>query len=43
MTAVAKYRKKPVVVEAVRFEGNNRRDVLSFIYPSMSEDGLAGA
>lgn len=38
-----KYRKKPVVIEAVRFDGNNRREVLSFIYPDMSEDGLRGA
>jgi hypothetical protein len=37
------YRKKSVVVEAVQFTGSNRREVLQFIYPSMSEDGLHGA
>lgn len=38
-----KFRKKPVVIEAVQFTGENRREVLSFAFPSMSEDGLAGA
>lgn len=38
-----KFRKKPVVIEAVQFNGNNRREVLSFVYPGMSEDGLRGA
>lgn len=38
-----RYRKKPVVIEAVRFDGENRREVLSFIYPEMSEVGLSGA
>lgn len=42
-TAVQRYRKRPVVVEAVEFSGSNRREVLRFIYPSMSEDGLRGA
>jgi hypothetical protein len=40
---MAQYRKKPVVIEAVQFTGYNRREVLQFIYPSMSEDGLRGA
>lgn len=35
------YRKKPVVIEAVQFTGSNRREVLAFIYPSMSEDAEA--
>lgn len=38
-----KFRKKPVLIEAVRFDGENRREALSFIYPDMSEDGLRGA
>jgi len=37
------FRKKPVVIEAVRFDGENRREVLSFIYPMLSEVGLEGA
>ena len=37
------YRKKPIVIEAVQFTGSNRREVLQFTYPSMSEDGLRGA
>jgi hypothetical protein len=40
---VGTYRKKPVAIEAVRYTGSNRREVLQFIYPSMSEDGLHGA
>ncbi|WP_280455659.1 hypothetical protein [Nocardia brasiliensis] len=38
-----RYRKKPVEIEAVYFDGRNRREVLSFVYPRMSEDGLRGA
>ena len=38
-----RYRKKPVIIEAMRFDGKNRREVLSFIYPNMSEAGLHGA
>lgn len=38
-----KFRKKPVVIEAFRFTGKNQREVLSFIYPDLSEDALAGA
>lgn len=38
-----RYRKKPVVVEAVKFDGTNHREILKFIYPGMSETGLAGA
>lgn len=43
MAEVKRYRKKPVEIEAVQFDGDNRRQVLSFIYPTMSEDGLRGA
>lgn len=39
----SKYRKKPVVIEAVEFNGNNQREVLGFIYRDMSENGLSGA
>lgn len=38
-----RYRKKPVVVEAVKFDGTNYREVLEFIYPDMTETGLSGA
>lgn len=38
-----RYRKKPVVVEAVKFDGTNYREVLEFIHPDMSETELAGA
>lgn len=40
---MAKYRKKPVVIDAVQFNGENRREVLSFVYPNLSEDALSGA
>ena len=38
-----KFRKKPVVIEATRFDGSNHREVLKFIYPDLSEDALHGA
>ena len=38
-----RFRKKPVEIEAIQFTGDNQKDVLSFIYPDMSEDGLIGA
>jgi hypothetical protein len=38
-----KFRKKPVVIEAIQFTGSNHRHVLSFIYPDMSEVGQSGA
>lgn len=34
------YRKKPLVVEAVHFTGDNQREVLAFAFPGMSEDAL---
>lgn len=40
---MTKYRKLPVEIEAVQFNGENRREVLSFAYPSLSDDALAGA
>lgn len=40
---MAKYRKKHVVVEAVKFTGENRREVLSFAMPQLSEEALHGA
>lgn len=40
---MALYRKKPVVIEAVQFDGRNRREVLCFVYPNLSEDALLGA
>jgi hypothetical protein len=40
---MSKFRKKPVVIEAVQFDGSNRREVLCFIYPSLSETALLGA
>lgn len=38
-----RFRKKPIVIEAVQFTGSNHRDVLEFMYPDMSEDALIGA
>ena len=38
-----RYKKKPVEVEAIKFDGTNHREILKFIYPDMSETGLAGA
>lgn len=40
---MAKFRKKPIVIEAVQFDGNNHKEVLSFVYPDLSEDALNGA
>ena len=40
---VREFRKRPVVIEAVQFNGNNRREVLSFVFPDLSEDALVGA
>lgn len=37
------FRKKPVVIEAVRFTGSNQREALSFAMPGLSEDALHGA
>lgn len=38
-----KFRKKPVVIEAVKFTGANQREVLSFCRPALSETALDGA
>lgn len=38
-----RFRKKPVVIEAVQFTGANQREVLSFAYPNLSEDALFAA
>lgn len=38
-----KFRKKPVIIEAIQFTGINHREILSFIYPALSEDALHGA
>jgi hypothetical protein len=37
------FRKKPVVIEAVKFTGSNQREVLSFCRPNLSETALNGA
>lgn len=37
------YRKRPVVIEAVRFSGANYREVLSFAHPDLSDDAIIGA
>lgn len=37
------FRKKPVVIEAIQFTGNNIREVLAFCRPNLSEDALDGA
>lgn len=39
----AKFRKKPVVIEAVRFTGKNQREVLAFSHPNLSKQALDGA
>ena len=38
-----RYKKKPIEVEAIKFDGTNHREILKFIYPSMTETGLEGA
>jgi hypothetical protein len=40
---MSKFQKKPVVIEAVQFNGSNHREVMSFVYPDLSEDAIAGA
>ncbi|HEY3281403.1 MAG TPA: hypothetical protein VGN26_03950 [Armatimonadota bacterium] len=40
---MARYRKKPVVVEAVQFTGKNQAEVLAFAYPGMSQMALEAA
>ena len=40
---MAKFRKKPVVIEAIQFIGSNQREVLAFCRPELSEDALNGA
>ncbi len=37
------YRKKPVEVEALQYTGNNKKEVLSFVYPDMTQTGIGGA
>jgi len=39
---MAKYRKLPVVIDAVKFTGSNQAEVLRFIYPDLSESALTG-
>lgn len=36
-----KFRKKPVEIEAVQFDGSNHREVLVFMDPSMNENSAA--
>ncbi|GKV70272.1 hypothetical protein NCCP2716_27700 [Sporosarcina sp. NCCP-2716] len=40
---MSRYRKKQVVVEAVQFNGENHREILSFIYPDLTGSDLSGA
>ncbi len=37
-----RYRKKPIEVEAIKFDGTNCREVLEFIHPDMPKIRLAG-
>ena len=39
----AKYRKRPVEIEAMQFIGTNKADVLRFLYPNLSQDAIDGA
>lgn len=43
MSGPQRFRKRPVEIEAIRFTGDNRRDVLSWVYPSLSGDALEAA
>ena len=38
-----KFRKKPVVIEAVQFTGENQAEVLAFCRPNLSKTALDGA
>ena len=38
-----KYRKKPIVIEAVQFTGSNQSEVLRFCRPGLTEDAYEGA
>jgi len=39
---IKKYRKKPLVIEAMQFTPKNREQVFRFIYSDLSEDAVAG-
>lgn len=34
-----KFRKKPVEVEAIQYDGNNAKEILSFMFPDIQPDG----
>jgi len=40
---MARFRKKPIVVEAMQVTGENRREILRFVYPTISEDAIKAA
>jgi hypothetical protein len=42
MSAPAKYRKKPVVIEAMRFEGDNMAEVSAFMGETPPHEELGG-
>ena len=40
---MAKFRKKPVVIEARQFTGNNQLEILAWARPGLSKDALRAA
>ena len=38
---MAKYRKKPVVINAIQYDGKNGTDVLRFMFPDIEPDAEA--
>ena len=41
MSNVKQYRKKPVVIEAVKYDGTNGAEILKFIFPDIEPDAKA--
>lgn len=40
---IKQYRKKPVVIEAIQFDGNNHQDISDFIGQHEGKDGMSFA
>lgn len=43
MAGVMRFRKKPVVIDAIQFTGSNQAEVLAFCRPNLSKIALDGA
>lgn len=43
MAGATRFRKKPIVIEAIQFTGHNQAEVLAFCRPNLSKRALEGA